>query len=401
MASVYGKNIKISLFGESHGKAVGCVIDGLPPGFSPDISFIERRLRARQDGAVRIGAYAERAEERADEHAEERADAVRASLLDALDLSPVLTKRAEKTAYQVLSGLSKEGYCLGSPLCVFFENLDVRREDYERQREVYRPGHADYVSAVRSGGFADLSGGGHFSGRVTAPLVFAGALCEQILAGKGISLSAEMASIGGIELPKGSDSDGARGGDDSALRERLDQRLDQRLERRLERLFTELKEAQDSVGCKIRVRIDGLPLGVGSPFFDTLEGEIAKAVFAVPAVKGIEFGTGFAFAAKRGSEVVDAFVLSKESGRPDIVTDHNHNGGINGGISNGMPVVFNVAVKPASSIGVPVRTLHFGTMEEETLVTGGRHDRCIGFRAMAGIVAATSIALLDQVFGVE
>lgn len=373
MASVYGKNIKISLFGESHGQAVGCVIDGLPAGFLPDISFVESRLHARQSGAVYLKSYAD---EKMSSKGGGGAEATPASYFDTLDLSPVLTKREEKTTYRVLSGFSREGVCLGSPLAVFFENRDVRSADYERMKEVYRPGHADYVSAKRSGGFSELVGGGHFSGRLTTPLVFAGALCEQILSEKGVGISAEMVSIGGIELFE--EDDASREG---PVREQL------------ENLFHELEASQDSVGCKIRVRIDGLPLGVGAPFFDTLEGEIAKAVFAVPAVKGIEFGTGFVFASKRGSEVVDAFVISEDG---DVVTDHNHNGGINGGISNGMPVVFTVVIKPASSIGIPIRTLNFKTMQEEVLVTGGRHDRCIGFRAMAGIVAATSVAVLDQ-----
>lgn len=449
MGSVYGKNIKISLFGESHGKSVGCVIDGLPPGLSLNTSFIERRLLERQRGAIRLEPYRKKGNnpssvffckigdsETSDspgDHSPIKALSEEYSSVGSeknlrvdddfsgeIDLSGVLTKRREDIAYRVDSGLSEDGICTGAPLCVFFENRDIRREDYSAQRALYRPGHADYVSAVRSGGFADLSGGGHFSGRLTAPLVFAGAICEQILSERGVEISAEVESVGGIVIAQS----GAEG---------------------LSRLFSELEEDGDSVGCKIKVRIEGMPLGVGAPFFDTLEGEIAKAVFAVPAVKAIEFGTGFEFASKRGSEVVDAFLIAGargeeslnscggeggayaeesvnphteesvnlrggESAEPElpkslgvcaisskIVTEGNHNGGINGGISNGMPIVFSVAVKPASGIGMPIRTLNFETMKEDVLTIGGRHDRCIGFRALPGITAATAIVLADWI----
>lgn len=419
MASVYGEKMKVSLFGESHGKAVGCVIDGLPAGLSLDTSFIEKRLKERQNGAICLKPYSRQLPPDSRLYDSPHSEKGRESnvhpgdvdLFDAVstDFSNVLTSRAESTQYTVLGGLSEKGVCLGSPLAVYFENRDIKRNDYEKLSTIYRPGHADYVSAAKSGGFADLSGGGHFSGRLTAPLVFAGAICEQLLAQKGIFISATVERIGPIDLTdtggapslgdthdlrsireSGSTSDAEDASDSSAIKSKFGL---------LTELFRKLDETRDSVGCRIGVRIDGVPLGIGAPFFDTLEGEIAKAVLAVPGVKGIEFGTGFEFASKRGSEVVDAFVISREEGNetPKIVTDHNHNGGINGGISNGMPITFSVAVKPASSIGIPIRTLNFETMREDVLVTGGRHDRCIGLRALVGIASAVAIVLANQI----
>ncbi|MDO4753591.1 MAG: chorismate synthase [Bacillota bacterium] len=361
MSSIYGNRIKVSLFGESHGAAVGCVLDGLPAGLALDMPFIRTRLSQRQHGAFSIRSYAEMSKGLEEEDA-------------LLEISSAVTARSESLDFHVLSGLSDEGICQGSPFMAYFQNRDIRRGDYRQQERHYRPGHADYVSAMRSNGHADLSGGGHFSGRLTAPLVLAGAICEQILSRRGIGFSAHVENVGGCK----------------SFAEIND-------------FLESLERDGDSAGSEIKIRIDGMPLGVGSPFFDTLEGEISKLVFSVPAVKGIAFGAGFDFVEKRGSEVVDAFILaeSDQGSGTHVVTDHNYNGGINGGISNGMPVEFRVAVKPTSSIRVPVRTLNFETMSQELLVTGGRHDKCIGFRAMVAIVAATAIALVNFTEGSE
>lgn len=474
MGSVYGNRIRITLFGESHGKAVGCVIDGLPAGLLIDRGFIARRLNQRKYGTLTVESYrrggraggdaacsaeAVEAEEVADESitAESAADeasaessfveaAAESAAVEASEESIVraalasgVTQRKESLEYTVYSGLSPEDRCYGSPLTVVFENADVRRSDYKNQENkenkgssenpkneenpenqekprneenpenqgetggLYRPGHADYVSAVRSRGFADLSGGGHFSGRLTAPLVLAGSLCEQILSARGVEISARIVRIGEPDCSDDRDVSGESdcsdrrdaSGDSDGLdgsgrhRSWTSDRVEE-----LRELLRRLDEEGDSVGAEIEVRIDGLPVGVGAPFFDTLEGEIARLVFAVPAVKGISFGTGFGFAARKGSEVVDAFRYDLH--RKTVFTEQNHNGGINGGISNGMPVEFRVVVKPAASIRVPVQTLNFRTLRQETLVTPGRHDKCIALRAAVAIVSATALAVMNR-----
>lgn len=383
MSSIYGNQVKISLFGESHGRGIGCVIDGLRPGLLLDEAFIRHRLGQRREGVLRIESFAhfagmlDRSEgagnfraARSEDGAFSAERSQRGSASQAA-LDPLTTSRSEKDEYELWSGVRPDGRCQGSPLTAIFENGDVRSQDYAPNRMHFRPGHADYVSYVRSHGYADLSGGGHFSGRLTAPLVFAGAICEQLLAERGIGISAVITAIGGVPI--------------------------------VERPPETLSDLDDSFGSVVEAEVSGMPVGVGAPFFDTLEGEISKLVFSVPGVKGIAFGSGFHYANSRGSETLDTFYADREAPAEGILpyaikTETNHNGGINGGVSNGMPITFSVAIKPTPSIGKPIRTLHFGTMEQQELRIGGRHDKCIGLRAIAGVVAATAIALINQDF---
>ncbi len=403
MSSVFGNRLKVTIFGESHGAAVGCVLDGIPAGTALDSEHIALRLSQRQRGAWFLKPYNMRSGDNNSQFAFDFDNLQRVSAQDealksgcapdAANLSEgceldrerheyegldelfkeLVTSRGEGTSYEILSGASADGVCYGSPFCAVFRNTDVRRGDYDRINTHFRPGHADYVAFKKFCGFSDLSGGGHFSGRLTAPLVLAGAVAEQLLAKTGVGISARVASVGGIELSC----------DDSGnLLETAE----------LRGLVSEIAASGDSVGSVLELRITGMPVGVGEPLFETLEGEIARMVFAVPAVKGIEFGRGFEFARLRGSETVDAFYCDADGA---IKTRSNNNGGINGGISNGMDIEFRVAVKPASSIGIAVDTLDFADFKQRQLITGGRHDKCIGVRAGAPIVAATALAIYN------
>lgn len=349
MSSVYGSKVVVSLFGESHGSAIGCVVDGLPAGLKLDSAFIEKRLKQRQRGAFAILGYG-------------RDDGPNCEDL----LSKLATPRQESPAYEVLSGLRDDDRLKGSPLAVIFRNGDVRSSDYSRVCDIYRPGHADYVSSVKYGGFADIAGGGHFSGRLSAPLVFAGALCEQLISEKGVGISARVRSIGGVSV------------DDVEA---------------LEALVEELEKTGDSAGALVDIRIEGMPVGAGEPFFNGLDSELASALYAVPGVKGVEIGTGFKMAEMKGSQVVDSFYLGEDL---KVKTKSNHNGGINGGLANGMPIEIAVAVKPTSGIAQQIETLNFKTMKQDVLdLSGGRHDRCIGTRAIVALVAMTAIALTN------
>lgn len=337
MASVFGNLLRVTLFGESHGAAIGCVIDGLPAGVRIDEARLAAALERRRSGAIGT------------------------------------TARRETDHYELISGVSRvDGVWItnNAPLTAVFANGDVRREDYGAFSRHFRPGHADYVSYVASGGHADLSGGGHFSGRLTAPIVFAGTLAEQILAEHGVTISARLVQVGGLEVDGFVETDEV-----------------------IQELIRDQQQLGDTLGSTIAVTADGIPVGLGAPFFDTLEGRIAHAMFAIPGIKGIEFGLGFAFSYARGSEVIDAWIRDAQ-GR--IRTTENNNGGINGGISNGMPIEFSVVVKPASSIGIEQQTLHFGRDRVEPLRIGGRHDAVIGIRAVPVVQAMTALVLLDE-----
>ncbi len=366
MSSVYGKFFQVTIFGESHGKAVGCVVSGLPAGVLLDFDFIHRRIVERKNGVFEIDAYGESGS------CEER-------LREREIIEKMITARKEADDYEVLSGVNSDGTTMGSPLSVIFGNRDARREDYREIASMYRPGHADFVSAFRSKGFADISGGGHFSGRLTAPLVFAGAIFEQMLHRKGIGIYSYVDSVGGMRVPHRNTSPKIEGSQNNS-------------EQEFESFLQELREAGDSAGSLVKMVIDGMPVGVGEPFFETLEGELAKVIFAVPGVKGVEFGAGFEFASAKGSEVRDPFYLDGDTVR----TITNFNGGINGGLSNGMPIELSVAVKPASSIAVPVETLDFKRRKMSTLKTNSvRHDAVIGMRALPALNAAVAMVLAN------
>lgn len=336
MSSSIGKIVKLTLFGESHGPSVGMVLDGIFPGEIVDLKYLEKRLTERKPGGS--------------------------------DLPTTTRKESDKPI--ILSGLRhiKDHFykTINSPIAVMFENEDADRSAYDKFKNVFRPGHADYTSYVKSGGHADLSGGGHFSGRMTAPLVYAGTIAEMVLLSRGIKVDAEISEIGGVAAGSGTKG-----------------------------IIKTAAETKNSVGGKISVSADGVPAGLGAPFFDTIEGDIAKMLFAIPGVKGVQFGLGFEFAKKIGAETIDAFYLDVDSADGLIRTDNNFNGGVNGGISNGMPITLDVAIKPTASIGIPMKTLNFGTGEEEILEIGGRHDPCIAVRAVPVVRAAVALVLLD------
>ncbi len=355
MSSTYGEKIKISVFGESHGGGIGVVIDGLPAGEAIDFDAVLAQMARRAPGRDKTA-----------------------------------TPRKESDLPRVLSGMLGD-VLTGAPLCAVIENTNTRSQDYGDLLAKPRPGHSDYTAYIKYHGANDIRGGGHFSGRITAPLVFAGAVCRQLLERRGIQIAAHIQSVGSIH-DKPFDPVAVP----SALIKRLSASsfalIDESAEEAVRAEIEAARLAQDSVGGMIECAVTGLPAGVGEPMFDGLEGAIAKAVFGVPAVKGIEFGAGFALAAMRGSRANDAFCY--DNGH--VVTETNHCGGILGGIANGMPLIFRCAVKPTPSIAQPQKTVDLQTGENTVLTIHGRHDPCIVPRAVPVIEAVTALAIINE-----
>ncbi len=352
MANVFGHNIKLSIFGESHSDAIGVVLDGLPAGLCLDMEQIQAEMERRAPGRNRFS-----------------------------------TPRKEGDIPRIVSGLF-EGKTTGTPLCALIENTNTRSKDYVP--ELLRPSHADFTALARYHGFADYRGGGHFSGRLTAPLVFAGAVLKPYLAAQGIEIFAHIKSIGKEEdavfNPVLPEIETYR-----AIRNRELPVLDESVIPSFSKVIDDARKEGDSVGGVIECLVTGLPAGLGSPFFDSVESRLSAMMFSVPAVKGVEFGAGFDITRLRGSEANDPFFL--ESG--EIKTKTNHNGGINGGITNSMPVCFSVAVKPTPSIAKPQQTVNVKTGEEASVSIQGRHDPCIVPRAVCVMEAATAIVIAD------
>lgn len=346
MSSSYGENLRIHIFGESHGSAVGVTMEGIPAGEAVDLDGLQRFLDRRAPGR-----------------------------------NPWSTPRKEADIPEFLSGL-REGKTCGTPVTAILRSANTRSGDYDALRDVPRPGHADYTAWVKYGESRDSRGGGHFSGRLTAPLCVAGGICLQLLARQGIEVVSRIAAIGGVQdegeltastaaktFPTVSDARGET----------------------MRAAIGEARLAGDSLGGVIECAVLGLPAGLGDPMFDGMENRIASAVFAVPAVKGVEFGAGFAAAGLRGSENNDPF--SVENGR--IITTSNHCGGILGGITDGMPLTFRAAVKPTPSIARPQQSVNLKTGKIIPLTVTGRHDPCIVPRAVPCIEAAAAIAVYD------
>ena len=354
MRSTWGNNLQLTIFGESHGPAIGVVVDGLPIGLSVDEEAVARDMARRAPGQ-----------------------------------DPTATARREADRVRIVSGLYR-GHTTGAPLCGLIENTNVRSGDYEAMQRLMRPGHADYAGYVKYRGMNDPRGGGHFSGRLTAPLVFAGALCRQALAARGIEVGAHIASIAGVEDapmdPVGVDAQTLR-----ALREARFALLDPAREAAMRARVEEARLAGDSVGGSIEVAAVGVPAGLGAPFFDSLESTLAHLLFSIPAVKGVAFGDGFGLCAMRGSGANDA--MRVQDGR--VTCETNHNGGVTGGITNGMPVVCRVAVKPTPSIARPQRTVDVSCMADAQMEIRGRHDPCIVPRAVPVVESAMLLALTD------
>lgn len=358
MGATFGRNLRMTIFGESHGKGIGLVLDGLPPGTLLDEEFIKEEMARRAPGQNRMS-----------------------------------TQRQEKDAYIIESGVF-EGRATGTPLCVLIPNSDQHSKDYSLLKDVMRPGHADYAGKVRYKGFNDYRGGGHFSGRLTAPLVFAGAVAKNVLAQKGITVGAHIVRIGGITDslfdPLGEPAERLQ-----ALRKQTLPVMDESKAPLMEAEILSAREQQDSVGGIIEVMATGLPAGIGDPFFDSLESRLAHALFSVPAVKGIEFGAGFAMAALKGSEANDPMTFDGDR----VKTTRNNNGGITGGITNGMPVLLRAAIKPTPSISQPQQTVNVTEGRNTVLEIKGRHDPCIVPRAVPVIEAVTAWVLLDMLLG--
>ena len=303
--------------------------------------------------------------------------------------SSLSTPRKESDIPEILSGYF-EGKTTGAPLCAIIRNSNTKSKDYSKLKDVMRPGHADYTGAVRYKGFNDYRGGGHFSGRITAPLVFAGAICKQILEVKGIIVSAHINSIGKIKDCSFLESDIS---DEllNSFKEKELPLINTKLEDEMRQEILSARSSGDSIGGTIECAILGVSPGIGDPFFDSVESTLAHLMFSVPAVKGIEFGKGFDISKMRGSEANDEYYL--ENG--NIKTKTNNNGGILGGITNGMPIIFNVAIKPTASIFKEQNTVNIATMEETTLCIEGRHDPCIVQRALPVIEAVAAIGITE------
>lgn len=355
MKNTLGTNVAVTLFGESHGAAVGAVVDGLAPGVPVDEAFIGRQLSLRRPWGN------------------------------------ISTARVEPDRFELVSGVF-EGRTTGTPLCVLIPNTDVKSGDYAATRALARPGHADYTAYAKYHGFEDYRGGGHFSGRVTAALVAAGAVALTALRGRGVRIGTHIARCGGVADAAFSDDCGA---DIAALNEKVFAVLDEAKGEAMRAAIAAAAADGDSVGGVLETAVTGLPAGVGEPWFDTLEGLLAHALFSVPAVKGVAFGDAFDMADARGSAFNDAFYMDGGAVR----TRTNHNGGVNGGISNGMPLRIRCMVKPTPSIFKEQQTVDFLRGEDAALSLRGRHDPAVVHRARVVVDSVTALVLCDALAG--
>lgn len=354
MSGTWGKNIKYTIFGESHGEGIGIVIDNLPPGLELNMEDIQKELDRRRPGGTPLG-----------------------------------TSRDEKDSFQILSGIF-QGFSTGAPLCCFIRNTNQRSQDYDELKSRPRPGHADYTGYIKYKGFHDYRGGGHFSGRLTAALVFAGNIAKQLLARKGIEIVSHICKIGDISDTM-FDSVHPQASDLRQLSSSAFPTLSRPAADQMREAIESARAKGDSIGGIVETAILKLPAGIGSPFFDSLESTIAHLIFSIPGVKGLEFGDGFKLAEMKGSEANDSFVA--ENGL--VKTSTNHCGGILGGISSGMPVIFKTAFKPTSSIAQEQATVDLSNMTNTSIQIQGRHDPCIVPRALPVVNAAAAMAVLD------
>ncbi len=355
--SSWGNTVKISIFGESHGAGIGVVIDGLPSGEKIDMNEVLLQMARRAPGNDKTS-----------------------------------TPRKEADQPEVLSGMLND-CTTGAPLCAVIRNTNTRSQDYGNLFTTPRPSHADFTGFVRYGGFNDIRGGGHFSGRLTAPLVFAGAICRQILARHNINIAAHIASIGNIQDERFNPTDIP-----IKLIERLSKEkfglIDNDKETEMRTLIENCRMNQDSIGGTIECAVTGMPIGIGSPMFNGVENVLASIMFGIPAIKGIEFGSGFEGCALRGSQNNDPFYYDDKG---QVKTKTNNHGGILGGISSGMPIIFRVAVKPTASISQKQQSVNLQEHTNTELEIHGRHDPCITVRAVPVVEAATAVALLNLI----
>jgi chorismate synthase len=350
MRNSLGTLFSLTVFGESHGRCVGAVVDGCPAGLPLSEADIQKDLERRRAGNTAAS-----------------------------------TSRKEEDRVEILSGVFN-GFTTGAPVCLLIWNRDIDDAEYKKMKSRLRPGHADLTARLKYGGFNDWRGGGVFSGRLTAAFVMAGAIARKLLDTIGIEVMAHTVAVGGITAKPASIGDIRK----KALKDFLFC-ADAQAARKMAALIEKVKKEGDSLGGIIEGIAVNVPAGLGEPLFDTLDGDLAKALFAIPAVKGVEFGAGFSAASKKGSENNDPFVI--KNGK--IVTSTNNAGGILGGISNGMPLVVRVAVKPTASIATEQKTVDIDAMKETTIKAGGRHDVCIVPRAVPVVEAMMAVTLCD------
>lgn len=354
MSGIWGKSIQYSIFGESHGKAVGITINGLPPGIDLDLESIQLEMARRAPGNDDIS-----------------------------------TPRKEKDEFEIISGYFN-GRTTGAPLCAMIWNSSQHSRDYDKLKTVLRPGHADYTGYMKYSGFNDFRGGGHFSGRLTAPLVFAGAVAKQLLNERNILIGSHIYQIGAL---RDTPFDAVNPHQELLykLKESRFPVIDSEKAVAMKNLILAAKKDKDSIGGVVEAAILNLPSKLGSPFFDSMESQLAHLLFSIPGVKGVEFGAGFEISKMRGSEANDQLYIENDV----IKTYTNNNGGILGGITNGMPVIFRAAFKPTPSIGKSQRTVDLSRRENLEIEIHGRHDPCIVQRALPVVEAAAAMVILD------
>ena len=354
MRNVIGNNLTLTIFGESHGAAVGAVLDGMSPGVRVDNDFISLQMGLRRA----VGS--------------------------------ISTPRSEVDDVEIISGVF-EGKTTGTPITCLIKNTNTRSSDYEKTKSLLRPGHADYTAYCRYNGFQDYRGGGHFSGRVTAGIVAAGAICINELRRKGIHIASHISLLGGITDDKIIDYEDFT----KNLEDKPFPVINDTAGEKMVSAIEKAKEDSDSIGGILETVVSGMPAGVGEPWFSSVEGELSKFLFSIPAVKGVEFGVGFAFADMLGSEANDEFYI--DNGTVKTVT--NNNGGVNGGITNGMPIIFRTVIKPTPSIAKIQKTVDISSMTDTEINIMGRHDPAIIHRARAVVNAATAICICDMLIG--
>lgn len=352
MKNTFGNNITVTLFGESHGEAIGAVIDGMPSGVKIDEALLLDRMSKRKATGT------------------------------------ISTGRREDDLPKFLSGV-KDGYTEGTPICILIENKNVHSKDYDALKGVARPSHADYAGHVKYRGYEDASGGGHFSGRLTAPLVAVGAICTHMLQTKGIYIGTHIAQLKDV-YDRPFDEENLYE-DIQHCNEKVFSVLDASKESEMIACIEEARKQLDSVGGILDTAIVGIEAGIGEPWFDSIESLLAHALFSIGACKGISFGKGFGFASMYGSEANDSFRIKDG----EIITETNNNGGINGGITNGMPIRFQTVFKPTPSIAQNQKTVNFETKEDVEIAIHGRHDPAIIHRARVVVDAMCAITLVD------
>ena len=354
MSSMIGNKLKISIFGESHGAGIGVVIDGLPAGFSLDTDCINRQMKRRAPGT-----------------------------------SILSTSRKEEDEYKILSGIFR-GKTTGTPLAAVIYNIDKKPEDYSQLKNILRPGHSDYTGYIKYSSYNDYRGGGHFSGRLTAPVLFGGAVAMQFLESKNIYIGSRIKSIYNIN------DDDAENIDTEAIKNLKEMNfpvISSEKGKLMTEIIAEQKNLGNSLGGIVETFIINVPAGYGEPFFDSIESKISHMIFSIPAVKGIEFGAGFKITELTGKEANDEFMISDGK----IITSKNNNGGILGGISDGMPITFKTAIKPTPSIACTQNTVDISSMENTEINIQGRHDPCIVPRAVPVIEGAAALVILDLI----